>query len=178
MGKKKVESTPNAVEATLVECEKSIADNINESSGCVDDNGTIILEKSGDANTVKFTRDEMIKIKGTSITHNHPGGSSFSPADIEFACSTRAKQIRVTSNSGRTFKLSMAGGGTFGPKMWSHTIRKVYDKTVIDVKAHYKNEIDNGNISFPLAETIYLNDVWKKVAEALPQFKYEVVIND
>lgn len=69
-----------------------------EKSAIFDNEGNLILEKSGGTNNVIFTKEESqaIKENGNAIlTHNHPFVASFSNGDIVFAADHNLQEIRV-----------------------------------------------------------------------------------
>jgi hypothetical protein len=57
------------------------------------DDGTVIFNKSGDANSVKFTSREVDSFLGSNLAHNHPSGASFSPEDIVLAARSGLKSM-------------------------------------------------------------------------------------
>ena len=53
---------------------------------------------------VTFTRDEQKLMAGNIMTHNHPGGSAFSDADIHFLWLHRGAEIRALAPD-RTYRM-------------------------------------------------------------------------
>lgn len=67
---------------------------------CVTDDGTLVLAKSGGVSHVSITADEKKRIRGTTWTHNHPGGSSLSRDDVETMLSVQMRGVRAVTESG------------------------------------------------------------------------------
>jgi hypothetical protein len=68
----------------------------------VDESGNVLFEKKGTKKSVTFDPEEMGKIKnGTNVvlSHNHPGGSSFSKQDIMLSARNNISEIRVITSS-------------------------------------------------------------------------------
>jgi hypothetical protein len=83
---------------------RDVEDSISTLSGherclVISDSGEILIDKNGSANKVSFTSEEVNKMKGVTLTHNHPNGSSFSPTDILLASSANMREIRAVSSS-------------------------------------------------------------------------------
>lgn len=95
----------DAVREKLGIHERASSDRDFEVATIIDPNtGEVVLVKPGTSNQVEFDALEQKLLKGTILTHNHPGGSSFSGADIIFAHDYELAEIRVTSGSGSSFK--------------------------------------------------------------------------
>jgi hypothetical protein len=74
--------------------------NPSESGLIIAADGTVILEKNGTRNQVKFTQGQAGKMRGAILSHNHPaylgiGDTAFSGADISLAISTGLSEIRA-----------------------------------------------------------------------------------
>lgn len=67
---------------------------------CVTDDGTLVLAKLGGVSHVSITADEKKRIRGTTWTHNHPGGSSLSRDDVETMLSVQMRGVRAVTESG------------------------------------------------------------------------------
>lgn len=65
-----------------------------------DASGSRVFQKNGAEHSVKFTQDEIKKMHGGVLTHNHPEGASFSPADINMMRISGLKEIRAVGRDG------------------------------------------------------------------------------
>lgn len=65
-----------------------------------DRHGQIIFQKSGQEHSVSFTQKELRSMKGGVLTHNHPGGATFSPADINMLRTVGLEEIRAVGRDG------------------------------------------------------------------------------
>jgi hypothetical protein len=92
--------------------EEEIWCNRFESAFAVDETGNVLLDKSGEQYRIDFAHKEVERLRvgrGVVFTHNHPrgweypitsllrAGSSFSDADVEFACRVELIEMRVVT---------------------------------------------------------------------------------
>eukprot|EP01034_Spumella_vulgaris_P037853 gene37853-46709_t len=88
-------STP--ARAAAVAYEEGIRRNKFESGAFFGDDGTMLISKVGDAGSVSFLPEELTSVRGSLFTHNHPGGTSFSPADVVHASDLQLSEVRVVA---------------------------------------------------------------------------------
>jgi hypothetical protein len=70
-----------------------------EQANVYDRSGKLVMVKNGTYNNVFFTDDEVPKLRGTIVTHNHPVPSPFSSDDVVMAFRWGLSEIRaVTEN--------------------------------------------------------------------------------
>lgn len=69
----------------------------------------IFTESSGATNYVQFTPEQLVKMKGANLTHNHPSNSTFSGTDISLLTHRELKSIRATGEK-RTYQLTKING--------------------------------------------------------------------
>lgn len=62
--------------------------------------GEVLLRKDGKAHEVSFTEEELNKMKDAILTHNHPLGATFSPADIAMLKLAELSEIRAVGRDG------------------------------------------------------------------------------
>lgn len=103
-GKKKTTSGKVVLSKVIAKTEKDILKETgNKYEACValNDKGGSIITKSGDNNSIAFSKDEMAKMKGAKVfTHNHPSSRCFSIADIILGMKLGIRQIRaIATNS-------------------------------------------------------------------------------
>ncbi len=80
--------------------ERIIAENKFETGILYDSDGKIFFSKKGTSNEVKFTKAEISKMKGCTLTHNHPDGTVFSPNDIDMMRQGGLAEIRACNSKG------------------------------------------------------------------------------
>lgn len=74
---------------------------LNEEKALIyDASGRNVLKKDGSAHDVSFTKDEIKRMRGCVLTHNHPGGASLSAADINMLRSSKLSEIRAVGRDG------------------------------------------------------------------------------
>lgn len=77
--------------------EKKIYKNSVETAILFDNRGNVLFrESSGASNYVKFSKEQLHKMKGATLTHNHPSSGTFSSADISLMVMHELKTIRAT----------------------------------------------------------------------------------
>lgn len=81
-----------------------------ESASVIDSNGNQILFKDGEKSQVAFTSEEISRMKGSTLTHNHPSGAGFSREDIGMLVGASLKEMRATTRDGKTFSIARADG--------------------------------------------------------------------
>lgn len=90
--------------------EKKIYKDKVETAILLDSKGnTIFMESSGATNYVQFTPEQLSKMKGANLTHNHPSNSTFSGADISLLTYRELNSIRATGEN-RTYQLTKING--------------------------------------------------------------------
>ena len=97
--------SPVTKESTLAKEEAAIKGNNFETGIVVDANGKVLVRNTGDGSEVKFSKADTAAMKDNTLTHNHPEGSTFSPADVELATKYGLSEIRAVS-SNKTFSLT------------------------------------------------------------------------
>lgn len=80
--------------------ERIIAGNKFETGILYDSKGKVIFSKKGSSNEVKLTKAEISKMKGCTLTHNHPDGTVFSPNDIDMMRQGGLAEIRACNSKG------------------------------------------------------------------------------
>ncbi|HJA31759.1 MAG TPA: phage minor capsid protein [Candidatus Eisenbergiella pullicola] len=125
------EWTKDAVERRMRD-EKIIQSLKREKAVLYDNRGRRIFQKNGQKHSISFTEKEIGNMKGGVLTHNHPGGATFSPADINMLRTSGLAEIRAVGRDG-VYVLKQ-------PKSWSAQIasfadlEKQYDKIAAELK--------------------------------------------
>lgn len=80
--------------------EKSLSARKKETAVIYGSDGKFLFQKRGTSNEVVFTKEEVKRLHGSIISHNHPSGSSLSLQDIILLRESGAVEIRATTKSG------------------------------------------------------------------------------
>lgn len=87
--------------------ENNICKDETETAYLLDDSGNVIFSKTDNkSNCVEFTPEQVLAMEGQVLTHNHPGGTTFSYEDINLLVEHKLKEIRAATKTG-TFSLSL-----------------------------------------------------------------------
>jgi hypothetical protein len=108
-----------------------------ETAGVFKD-GKLIMEKDGAKNSVQFSKDEVSKMEGAILIHNHPSGAPFSIDDYDIFFTARMKSIQAVGNE-YTYVLEAPTGYDY-----SHgfTLRQDLDKAQMMAKLSLKDKDD------------------------------------
>lgn len=173
---KKCRLSEKQLEKIVHRYEDKIKDLPTEKALIIDDKGRIILAKGGDRTSVNLTVDDLLKMRGSIVTHNHPNlgwsrndarskGLSFSSADIQVACITNCKEMRAVSNGYRhSIKPPPSG---WDDKLWSDRIKPTYEKYEGEVYREFATKIITGRMRIDVAEGDYHHEVIKRTAKDL-----------
>ena len=156
--------------------ENSIKNQDFESVGVYNEQGQIIFQKDGEKDRVAFNDEERLKCHGAIITHNHPIGHSFFPADILCACQNEMKEMRCISKStGIKYSMSMKDGSNFNRKLWDDKIESVYNDANNKIHDDFINAINNKEMTIQQCNDAHWNRVWSLVNELCPELEYKVI---
>lgn len=107
--------------------EKRIYKDKLETAVLLDGKGnTIFTESSNASDHVQFTQEQLAKMKGANLTHNHPSNSTFSGADISLLTRQELKSIRATGEE-RTYQLTKING-KFPRNEFAKAFAEAYNK--------------------------------------------------
>lgn len=84
----------------LLEDERKITENEFETAIIYDAVGNRKYLKKGKVDEVTFSGEEIKQMKGCVLTHNHPGGTVFSPEDINILRRGKLTEIRACNGRG------------------------------------------------------------------------------
>jgi SPP1 gp7 family putative phage head morphogenesis protein len=172
--KGKTQNKEDDPETIIRGVEEKIKKRKTEKAYIFDSNGNILLEKGGTKNRVAFTKDEIQLFKGSILTHNHPGASSFSPQDIQTACANYLKEIRATGTF-RTYTMKMKDGSNMYPDLWKDKMRDAYVVHNADVRREFLSKIDKGEMSIQDAELLHFHEVWRRTAKDITELDYSFI---
>lgn len=159
---KKVLESKTYSSAIKAEEKKIYKDNV-ETAVLFDIRGNVLFrESSGASNYVKFSKEQLSRMKGATLTHNHPSSSTFSPADVSIMTEQGLNVIRATGTS-KTYQLKKLNGAEV-----NHDFSIDYEKAMSDNKKitdkdfrKYEKERKQGKIS-PLEYQDKINALNKK----------------
>lgn len=122
-------------EKVLNKCREVEAKTVNrktEKMTVIDDDGNILLEKSGGRGSVSFGAREGFILDRQTVTHNHPGefGGTFSGADVKVMVDYKLKAIRAVAKEG-TYSLERTS--------------KVNSNSAYELKEGFKKSSDEVN---------------------------------
>lgn len=80
--------------------ERNFKDSKIEKSVLYDDDGSVLLEKTGSERQVRFSRQELEKFRSKVFTHSHPQDVTLSPADLMRMQEYEIKQVRAVTSKG------------------------------------------------------------------------------
>ena len=87
--------------ANLSRIESRIRSNPVETAALIGPNGDVLFDKSdGIADAVYFTAEETSMMVDGTLTHNHPGGTTFSKEDVDLTVSRGIRSIRAVHSDG------------------------------------------------------------------------------
>lgn len=89
--------------------ENEIKNSDIEKVGVFDSSGKQIMTIIGDKESVEFTAEQAGNLKGNTLTHNHPGGGTFSLPDIKSLSKYQMKEIRAVDQDYIYIAKSMPG---------------------------------------------------------------------
>ena len=143
-------------EKALATCQKVEAKTVNrktEKMTLVDDDGNVILEKSGGKGSVRFGGYETAHMGPTvTLTHNHPGdfGGTFSGSDVNILAKYDLRAVRAVGKEG-TYSLERTSQAT---AMQAMSLNRDYGKqsnaTIRNLKSEFKklqDKVWSGEVS-------------------------------
>ncbi|WP_200919834.1 hypothetical protein [Duganella sp. Leaf126] len=152
-------STPARQQAVAIE--ERIRDDTLETGAFVAPDGKVLAQRQGQPDRVTFKGSDFDGVAGAVFTHNHPGGTSFSLADVAHAADLNLAELRAVTPLQR---FSMMPG-----KAWPDpgTIQKAYNAELKHAQLDVHNRVTGGELQakFKAAETAHI--LWERVAKRL-----------
>ncbi len=115
--------------------------------------GKQVFFKDGEASRVSFTFEEAKLMRDGVLTHNHPGGRSFSPADFRIFNNTKMKEIRAVS---REWNYSLTNNRGNINEARLNKIMKDADKVV---RTRFGRLVDNDEMTVEFANANHHHEV-------------------
>lgn len=139
--------------------------------------GHLLFKKKGGEYEVTFTEEEVLSMKGSILTHNHPYamkfpeadprsfGHSFSEDDIFLACRAELSEIRAVT---RKLRFSMKPSSSGWSRLyWTATVLPKFEHHYDIVWAELNRAFDSGTITSAEAHVRVLHETWLRVSEEL-----------
>ncbi|MBI4493277.1 MAG: hypothetical protein HY690_10865 [Chloroflexi bacterium] len=157
--------------------EDKIRSNPTESAHAFDQNGTLVLSRSGGQYEVSFTSADIAHLRDTVLTHNHPRGlsyptgdpraqgNSFSLSDLELATRAQVAEIRAVTP---VWRHSMRRPSTGWNAQYFHTVLEpAFSRHDQAVQAEFLEAIRTGSLTPAEATARHYHEVWLRVANEL-----------
>lgn len=148
---------------SLFNAEQEIVNRRTEKSVLYTENGEVIFEKTGDKGQVRFTGEEIRRMRNGVLTHNHPNNTCFSPEDIHTLFNAKLSEIRAVTQDG-IYRLQK-------PLTWPRQkysldkIEEIYYAIDKDVCVPLYAKAYAGQISFAEAEKLGQIEVIKELGK-------------
>ena len=127
-----------------------------EYAAAIADDGSTILRKRGQKTSVSFQVDEIARMNGATLIHNHPNASSLSLADLVFSKRANLREIvAVPSLEAGEFRAT--------PLMDESQIKAAHEKADIYAKSVFTPAYKSGRISLDQLNHLH----WHLVNSAL-----------
>lgn len=178
---------PDSVVNKCREIEAKTVSRKTEKLSIVDEDGMVILEKSGGKGSVSFGAKEGFHMNDrTTVTHNHPGeyGGTFSGADVKVFVDYRLKAIRAVGKEG-TYSLERGDTNSSKAYDFNHAFAKMSDTTNGKMRTRYnaqKSKVARGELSVDDANrqlsdyrTTLVNEQHKWLVDNAAQYGFNYV---
>jgi len=118
-----------------------------EHVGAFDKGGNEIFSKKGGKHNITFTKAELEKMRGATVTHNHPMGGSFSFSDYEMMTKGGLVEMRaVSGTSSFSFKNNMFGKSSADINKHLSTNKHEYNTEMNRLTKQITDKIKTGEI--------------------------------
>lgn len=124
----------------------------------LDKDGNVLFSKDGEETQIALTRAEERLLRGADASHNHPGGTTFSPDDVETLVELDMHSLRAVGSDGSSYTLTKV----FKP----FANRKAF---YTDFKAKHKEHVRANRTEYNKVKRAYEDD---RITEK--QFRAEV----
>lgn len=156
-------STP--ARAKAVEIEERIRRDSLETGAFIAKDGSVLLQRQGEADRVAFPVDDFPRLKGSTFTHNHPGDGPFSVADVALAGEIGVGELRAV---GPTLRFSMAADAEWPDEA---SLTDAVAKAAKTAQNLITAMINRGELEPQHAQAEFDHQLWVRLAKAL-KLKY------
>ncbi|WP_190543800.1 hypothetical protein [Pseudomonas typographi] len=145
-------STP--ARKTAVAIEEQIRKDRLETGAFISRDGSVMLQRQGEPDSVGFPVSEFGRLKGSTFTHNHPGNSTFSRQDVSLASEIGLSELRAV---GPTLRYTMSAD-----KGWPEgdMIASLASQTEIEAVRRVSGMVNRGEIERVFAQTEAEHQFW------------------
>jgi hypothetical protein len=117
---------------------------------------------------VRFPFPLLSRWEMSVVTHNHPGGKSFSPRDVRLACRANLAELRVVTRRRRyVVRPPLLGWAAVGLETLNHAI----DREQLLLKDVLYDEIARQMLTTSLADEVAPHRLWQRL-DALGLLRY------
>ena len=144
--------------------ERTIIGRKTEMAILLDETGKTLFKKTSRAvNYVKFTKDELGRMKGLVLTHNHPSGQSLSIPDVRLAMAYNLTEIRAV---GRLYRYSIKPRpGGWSEDLWTNVVESQTRIVHNEVFNEFMAAVRSGRMTQDEASLLHWHEVWTRVAQ-------------
>lgn len=153
------------VSSVMEALESQIAASAVEQSFFVDRAGNTLLHKIGSEDSIKFTADELVQIRGSASLHNHPGVGSFSNTDVAFASAHKLVDLRVVDDAYNYSMRPPAGG--WSAQRWEDEIEPLHDDIHAVVMGEFMDALLAGRMTEDAFAENLQHETWRRVNQQL-----------
>ena len=126
------------------------------------DNEILFHHTSGEHDRVLLPDDAEPLLPGALVTHNHPGGRSFSPTDILLAREMELREIRVVTARQR-FSVTPPISGWMAVPLEEFTALLTREMGLL--LSHLRDQIARQRLTSSMLDLSYHHRLWERVAE-------------
>lgn len=126
------------------------------------DNEILFHHTDNEHNRVLIPRYAQPLLPGALVTHNHPGGRSFSPTDVLLARKMELREIRVVTAT-RRFSITPSISGWISVPMEEFASLITRERGLL--VAHFRNQIARQRLTSSMADLLFHHRLWERVAE-------------
>ena len=148
----------------LKDIEHSIVHEKVEHAHILAADGSTIFTKKGRKSVVEFTTDELARMRGATLTHNHPAVDvSFSPHDVRLAIQQQLTEMRAVSPS---YRYSVRAPEKGWPRKWDGATKMLYGLYHSAELRKARSAMLDGRMTIEEANATVLHNVWTRMHEA------------
>lgn len=152
-------STP--ARAAAVQIEDLVRGEKNEFGAFIGQDGAVLLRRAGQPDKVSYFEDELLQMRGATFTHNHPGGLSFSVADVRIASFAGLSELRAVAPH---YRHMMAPKGRWPAEA---DIKQAYAHELAAAQRDVDTMVKSGEMSVKYATAEIHHLAWVRAAAKL-----------
>lgn len=152
-------STP--ARAAAVQLEERIRRDDRETGAFFAPDGAMVLKRTGAPDSVTYSSTELASMQGALFTHNHPGGLTFSLADVQSASFGNLAELRAVAPG---YRHVMAPTGDWPAE---RAIQRAYDRELDRAQQDVATMVKAGELSVSYATAEIHHLAWVRAAAKL-----------